>query len=86
MKRIIFIAALLPTLAYAQVPPMPSSQPAEYNLKVAPQELELISEGLGTQPFNKVLPLINKLRQQVMEQQPKPPMTKNNVDKPSETK
>lgn len=50
-------------------PPFPVT---EITLKVTPGELDLISEGLQTQPFGKVVPLINKLRQQVMEQQPKP--------------
>jgi hypothetical protein len=50
-------------------------QPSEYTLKVSPADIDLISEGLGTQPFNKVVPLIQKLRTQVQQQQepPKPP-------------
>ena len=58
-------ALLLATPAMAQ-------QPNEYTLKVTPAETDLISEGLQTQPFGKVFPLINKLRQQIIDQQPKP--------------
>ena len=74
MKKYLMIAMLIgmPTISLAQQPQ--PSQPSEYNLKVSPAELELISKGLGTQAFNDVLPLVNKLRSQVMEQQPKPPV------------
>lgn len=57
-------AALLSTSALAQ-------QPAEYILKMTPAEVDIISEGLQTQPFGKVYPLINKLREQIVAQQPK---------------
>ena len=84
MRRLILVVVLVPTLAYAQQPQQPSS----YTLTISPQELELISAGLGTQPFKDVLPLMNKLRQQVMEQQSKiiaPPAIPP-VDKPVEPK
>lgn len=68
MKRLIIIIALcLPTIAFAQQQPQP-----ELILKITPPELELISDGLQTQPFGKVVPLMNKLRLQIQEQQ-KPP-------------
>lgn len=71
MKRLIIAAAIcLPTLAFAQ-PTIPPSPVPELILKVTPPELDLISEGLQTQPFGKVVPLINKLRQQIVDQQPK---------------
>lgn len=41
----------------------------EYNIKLNSVELDLIGEGLGTQPYKQAAPLINKLRQQVIEQQ-----------------
>ncbi len=65
MKKFLVIAVLLATPAMAQ-------QPSEYTLKLAPAELDIISEGLQTQPFGKVFPLINKLRDQIVAQQPKP--------------
>lgn len=75
MKKLIIIALLVSNTAYAQGP-VPVSPPVpEINLKVTQPELDLISEGLQTQPFGKVVPLINKLRQQIMDQQPKPPVT-----------
>lgn len=59
-----------------QAQPTTSIQPPqpvpELTLKVSPAELDLISEGLQTQPFGKVVPLINKLREQIIAQQPKP--------------
>lgn len=64
MRRLIIAAAFLfPQIAYAQAP-VP-----ELTLKVTALELEIIGKGLGTQPYNDVVPLMNKLRQQVMEQQ-----------------
>ena len=67
MKRLFAVVALLATPAMAQQ----TNQPAEYNLKVTPAEIDILSEGLQTQPFGKVFPLINKLREQVLAQQPK---------------
>lgn len=65
--------------SYAQQP-----QPSEYLLKVTPADVDLISEGLQTQPFGKVVPLINKLRTQIMEQQPKTPEAPKVVEPPKE--
>lgn len=63
MKKLLMTCALLlPCSAMAQ-------QPIEYNLKLTTQEIEVISDGLGTQPFNKVVPIVNKMRAQVLEQQ-----------------
>lgn len=64
MRKTILIAALmLLTMAIAQ------TAPVEYTLKVTQEELVVISEGLHTQPFGKVAPLMNKLQKQVMDQQ-----------------
>ena len=43
--------------------------PAEYVIKLKPPALELIGRGLGKLPFEEVAPLMQELRQQVMEQQ-----------------
>ena len=61
MKKLLIILLLLPTAANAQI-----------RLDVTQAELDIISEGLQTQPFGKVVPLINKLRDQILAQQPKP--------------
>jgi len=62
-----------PALAQQQIP-------SEYDLKVTPDEINVISEGLLTQPYGKVYALMAKLRSQVIEQQqPKP------LPKPAET-
>ena len=44
----------------------------DYTLKVTNDELTIISDGLMTQPYGKVAPLITKLREQYIAQQPKP--------------
>ena len=67
MKKLFVIVALLATPAMAQ-------QPNEYHLTVTPSELDVISDGLQTVPFGKAFPLINKLRDQIVAQQPKPPV------------
>lgn len=77
MKRLIIAALLCSSVVYAQPAPTlpqsaPVSPPPEITLKVTQPELDLISEGLQSQPFGKVVPLINKLRTQIMEQIPKP--------------
>lgn len=64
MKKFLVIAVLLATPAMGQQ--------ADYNIKVTSAELDTISEGLQTQPFGKVFPLMNKLREQIIAQQPKP--------------
>jgi hypothetical protein len=76
MKKMLLISALLITPAYAQ-------QPAEFNLKVTAAEIDVISEGLQTQPFGKVFPLINKLRQQVIEQSKPPAEAPKPADEPA---
>lgn len=78
MKRYLLLATIiLPTLAFAQTPNVP-----ELTLKVTQPELDIISEGLQTQPFGKVVPLINKLRQQIIDQQPKPVVPEKPVEAP----
>ncbi len=68
MKKLLIVAIVcLPTLALAQ----PAAGP-EVTLKVTAPELDIISEGLVALPFAKVVQLVNKLRQQVIDQQPKP--------------
>lgn len=66
----LFLATITPS--FAQPASVAQTLPAELVLKVTPSELDVISEGLQTQPFGKVVPLMNKLRQQVIDQQPKP--------------
>ncbi len=73
MMKWIAIVAMLPSVAFAQpvnAPAVPST--TELVLKVTPDEVNLISEGLQEMSIRKAMPLINKLRQQIMDQQPKP--------------
>ena len=67
MKRFVIALVFLATPAMAQ-----NTQPTEYNLKLSPAELDIVGKALGTQPFNDAAPLLNKLRQQVVDQSPKP--------------
>lgn len=67
---IVACVAFAPVMAMAQQPPTPVPPPlAEYTLKVTAPELDIISDGLQSQPFGKVSPLIAKLRQQIIDQQ-----------------
>lgn len=56
--------------------------PFEYILKVTPDQLNVISEGIATQAFNKAAPLIQSLREQILTQQ----QPKAEVPKPEEKK
>jgi hypothetical protein len=46
-------------------------QSIEYTVKLTAAELDVVGEALGSQPYKLAAPLINKLRQQVIEQQQK---------------
>lgn len=63
-SRIVIVTCLMAVPACAQQQPT-----QEYTIRLTAQDLDVIGAGLGEQPFNKAAPLINKLRQQVMEQQ-----------------
>lgn len=78
MKRIILAAMLLSSTACAQPVPVP---PQEFTIKLTGPELDVIGKGLGTQPFNDVAPLLQKLREQVQAQQPKPEPKPNEAPK-----
>lgn len=65
MKKFFIVAMLASSSALAQTP-------QSYTFTVTPADADLISDGLQTQPFGKVYPLINKLREQIIAQQPKP--------------
>ena len=45
---------------------------AEYTFKLNENEINVISKGLGTQPFAEVAPIMQKMQKQFIEQQPKP--------------
>lgn len=67
-KLLIMSAVLISTAAFAQAP-----SPQEFNLKINSQQLELLGKALGKLPFDEVAPLMQQLRQQVVEQSlPKP--------------
>jgi hypothetical protein len=63
MRKLLIILLLVSNSAVAQ------TIPSEYVLRVTPAELDVISDGLQTQPFGKVANLMNKLRAQILEQQ-----------------
>lgn len=73
MKKLLIVAMLASSSALAQ------TSPQSYTFTVTPADADLISDGLQTQPFGKVYPLINKLREQIIAQQPKP------IDPPKQT-
>lgn len=61
MKKIILAALLFATPAFAQ----------EITLKVTNEDVNMIGKGLGKLPFDDVASLIQKLRNQIVEQQAK---------------
>ena len=63
--RISLVLAIIaiPFIAFAQQQPQ-----AEYNLKITQQDAQLIGEGLGSLPYNKVALLIQRLQAQITEQ------------------
>lgn len=64
------LIGLMSSSALAQQQQQPVVAPtAEFRLSVTSQELDVISEGLQTQPFGKVAPIMQKLRQQIVDQQ-----------------
>lgn len=71
------------SLVQAQQAPQPDKT---FTLKVTEQELNVISEGLQSQPFKIVFPLMQKLQAQILEQN-KPAIVENKpVDKVPEGK
>lgn len=76
MKKMFLIGSILAYCGQA------IAQPVEYTFKVTGDELNIISEALIKEPFNKVVGLIGKLRQQIVEQQqPKPPIKQEEPEK-----
>jgi hypothetical protein len=69
MHKYILIGLLISTPVYAQQPNQQIINQIEYNIKLTGPDLDLIGEGLNTQPFGKVVPLINKIKAQILEQQ-----------------
>lgn len=64
MKVLAFVL-LMTTVAYAD-------DVKTYDFKLDANDLNIISDGLQKEPLGQALPLVNKLHQQFMEQQPKP--------------
>lgn len=69
MYRYVLALSLIVGPAFAQQPAAPIAAPVEFVLKVTPPELDIIGKGVGKLPFEEAAPLIQKLRQQVVEQQ-----------------
>lgn len=66
MKKILIIACcVLPTLACSQ----PVQQPVEYTIKLTAAEVDIVGKGLGLLPYQDVALIIQKLRQQIVDQQ-----------------
>lgn len=65
------VVAALSTPAFAQV------ADKDYTVTISLSDLNTISDGLMQVPYGKAFPLINKLREQVLAQQPKPEPAKS---------
>lgn len=81
--KLIFIGLLIASPAVAQ---QQQVQPMEYNLKITPQELDLLAKALGQMPYNEVVPMFQKLRSQIVEQQSKQVMEQQQSKKVEEPK
>lgn len=81
-SALIIVGMVLSTVAFSVLEASAQTQPsASYTFSnITPADVELIDAGLQTQPFGKVAPLMNKLREQVVQQQQKP-VEKSNEDK-----
>lgn len=53
-------------------PAMAQTPQGEFTFKLTGPDLDLISKGLGTQPYVDVVPLMQKMQKQYIDQQPKP--------------
>ena len=70
MKRwLLLVLFSILTLNYAAAQSSQSQSQQEYNLKITGVELDLIGRALGLMPYNDVAQTVQKLRQQVVEQQ-----------------
>lgn len=65
------VLCLVSGVAFAQ-----QATPSEYNLKLAPVEVDMVGEALMELPAKKAMPLMQKIRQQVIEQQTLKPTPK----------
>lgn len=66
MKKLIWVVGFI--LAFA-IPLAAQQQAQELTLKVTPAEVDTIGKGLGKLPFDEVAAIIQKLRNQIVEQQ-----------------
>lgn len=69
MKKIVWISFAGFLVSH---PVQAQAQTQDFNIKVNQVQLEMIGRGLGKLPFDEVAPLIQNLREQVMQQQIKP--------------
>lgn len=56
---------MIPLVSYAQ----PAAQPQEYTIKLTTAEIDIVGKALGTLPYQEVALIIQKLRQQIVDQQ-----------------
>jgi hypothetical protein len=86
MLKSLLMAAIItiPVIAFAQTqqPVQQPPLPQEFNLKLTPDEVTIVGKGLEERPFKEAAPLMQKLREQIMQQQ-KPVPTKP-LEKPVE--
>lgn len=69
-KLILIIGCLASSMAHAQ---QAAPQPvAEFTVKLTGAEVDIVGNALGRMPYQDVALIIQKLRQQIVEQQNKP--------------
>ena len=77
-----FSAGILFLSVVASLPAISQPQPVEYNFKLNEAEINVISKGLGTQPFAEVAPIMQKMQKQFIDQQSKPAASAGDPLKP----
>ncbi len=75
---LVISVAYIPSALIAQ-----QVQPVEYNFKLNEAEINVISKGLGTQPFAEVAPIMQKMQKQFIDQQSKPAASAGDPPKPA---
>lgn len=68
MKRLIFGGYAF-CLMCGTVLAQPVQQPQEYTIKLTAAEVDIVGKGLGLLPYQDVALIIQKLRQQIVDQQ-----------------
>lgn len=74
LNKYMYTAAIVVSAGVAHAQPA-VQQPVEYTIKLTAAEVDIVGKGLGLLPYQDVALIIQKLRQQIVEQQSVSPKT-----------